>query len=80
MNPIVLLLHLGGLIKLATDIEKGIADAVAKNPVQPDITAVLADLAALVTSGVFTIPGVTQAQIVSALGEIQQLGSPKATA
>lgn len=74
MNPgiLLLLLHIGGLLKILKDVEVTIADAVAGKASQADVQAVLNDILDLISSGVINVPGVTAEQLSTAIASLQK--------
>lgn len=75
MSPSLLqiILNAGKLIQTLKDLEKTVADAVAKQNVTADLKADLADLVGLVQAGVFSAPSLTAEQIAGVAAEIQAL-------
>lgn len=75
MSPTLLqiILNAGKLISVLKDLEKTVADAVAKQNVTADLKQDLTDLVGLVQSGLFTIPGLSAEQLASVVAEIQAL-------
>ncbi len=75
MSPslIQIILNAGKLIATLKDLEKTVADAVAKQNVTADLKQDLADLVGLVQAGLFAIPGLTADQIAGVAAEIEKL-------
>lgn len=72
MNVVQLLLHIGSVVKVGEDLEKVIADLVAKKDAAVDATTTLTDLGALLTSGAIPLPaGVTAAEVTAMLADLQ---------
>lgn len=75
MSPSLLsiILNLGKIIAVLKDLEKTVADAVAKQNVTADLKQDLADAVALVGAGLISIPGLTADQLAGVVKEIEAL-------
>ena len=73
-SVIAILLHVGKIISAVKDVEKAVADLVAKNmAAEPgDVKAILEDLKGLVDSGLISIPGVSAAQIDQVIADLEK--------
>lgn len=72
-NVIQILLNLGKIIGTAKDLEQAIADLVAGKPIAGDAKKVMADLSALLKSGLIHMPGMGSQAIEEALLEIEKI-------
>jgi len=73
MSPSILqvMLHIGTLIAMVKDVEKSIADLVAKKNVSADMKQVLEDVLLLLQSGLIQIPGMSSEQIAQVIKDIE---------
>lgn len=74
MSPSILaiILHLGGILKTLKDAEAALADSIQGKGTSAEWLTALNDALGLMTSGVITLPGLTQDQITAAVGDIQK--------
>lgn len=72
MSPSLLsvLLHVGSIIQTLKDIEKGVQDLVTGKPSSQDLKSIVTDLASLLSSGVISMPGFTQEQMSTVIGDL----------
>lgn len=75
MSPTILqiVLNAGKLISTLKDLEKTVADAVAKQNITADMKQDLTDLVNLCLAGFLVIPGITTDKLQQALKDVQAM-------
>lgn len=71
MNVLQVMLHVGLILGMGKDIKQGLADLIAKHPSVVDLMNVLNDAVAMLKSGLFSIPGVSNDEIASVVSEVE---------
>lgn len=72
-NVLVVLLHIGGVIRMLRDIEKGVEHVFKGQASAEDAKAILNDLGQLLSDGVFKIPGMTPEQVAAVVADLQKV-------
>lgn len=70
-EAIKIMMHLGEIIQALKDLEHAVVDVVQGKASSADAEKVLSDLQALVSSGLISIPGISDSQIVAALASLK---------